>query len=132
MKKLSIILIIVIALFFSIGAFIKIQQHNPIIGTWRSAKDYGAKLVFTADKKKVYYDGELLATYTYKVTKKPIQCGVDMNARLKEFPSERILVETNIKTYDKDCQLIYALTDSSLTLSAFGYYQISYFRKVKN
>lgn len=119
-----------VILFISSNAFMKSIQSDPIVGTWINTNDSNVKLVFANDnKEKVYYNGELLSTYTYDVTRDPVQCGVDMSERLQENPGESILVETNTQTNEKNCELVYNLTQEYLSLSSFGHSEISLFKK---
>ena len=113
-----------------ISAFIYNDQNNPIVGTWVSTQDSKDTWVFTSDNQaKSYYDDELLDTYTYKVTRDPVQCGVDMHETLDRYPSESILVLTNTQTNKQKCDLVYKLDEQFLTWRPFGYPHISHFKR---
>jgi len=104
-------------------AFIYISQNNPIVGTWigiHSTNSSNGRWVFASDKKlKRYIGGKLYKKYTYKVSKTPNHCGVDMSKRLDHFPKNRILILTNTKTGKKTCGLIQKLTNNRLVLSSY-------------
>jgi len=123
--------------FIAVSAFIYSRQNNPIVGTWvglHSSKKYKNQYswTFTSDNKfKRYFGGQLTKYNTYKLTKTPNHCGVDMSDRLNHFPNNRILILTNTKTNNKQCYLVFKLTDKRLILAAFGNAHTDSLKKVQ-
>jgi len=104
-----------------LSAFMLNKQNNPIIGTWidiHSTNTSNGRWVFTSNKFKEYYEGNLEEEDTYKLTKTPHPCGIDMSKRLQMYPKNRILILTNTKTGKKRCSLVYKLTNKRLILAA--------------
>ena len=120
--------------FIAASAFILSRQNNPIIGTWIGLHSTNAtgRWVFTSNNKfKEYYHNKLDEEYTYKLSQTPNHCGVDMSERLNHFPNNRILILTNTKTNNKQCYLVYKLTDKRLILAAFGNAHTDSLKKVQ-
>ena len=120
-------------LFIAVSAFIYSRQNNPIVGSWIGihSNNKQGKWVFTSNKFKEYYEGNLDEEYTYKLSQTPNHCGVDMSERLKHFPNNRILILTNTKTGKKTCGLVFKLTDKRLILAAVGNAHTDSLKKVQ-
>lgn len=116
---------ILVVILIVLGAFLWNKQNNPIIGTWIGLHSTNTKTreVYTANgKHKLYIDGKLMETDTYKLSKAPNHCGVDMSKRLQLYPKESILILTDTKTGKKHCSLVYKLTKNLMVLRGFDDY----------
>jgi hypothetical protein len=97
------------------------EELQSIIGSWVSDEDDKSKLVFTSDNKRLdYYDGELLRTQTYLLTKNLKQCD-------PAFPLEAAEEEdiTYLQLADNEgrsvmCYEINTLSGENLSLSVVG------------
>lgn len=135
-EKHGFLVILILLVFFSISAaFIVSKQNNPIVGTWIGIHSTSTmtREVYTADGTyKFYYEGKLMATETYKLSKTPIHCGIDESERLKLYPEESILIMMDSKTNKKKCYLVYKLTENRFITSAFPAAPESMVQKITN
>lgn len=112
------------------SAFIQNQPGDTIVGTWISHPDGNSKWVFSSDSTvKIYYKGNLKKSYTYKLSKTPLHCGVDMSERLQQYPDESILILTNSESSKKRCYLVYGFDEVNLGISLFGSPNLLHFKR---
>lgn len=110
-----------------LSAFMLNKQNNPLAGTWIGLGNssfsngvYQWRWVFKSNKKlKRYENGKLYKEWTYNLTRTPKHCGVDMSKRLKIYPKNYILILTNTKTHEKQCNLVYKINKNLLIWSSY-------------
>lgn len=133
-KKYGFVVILLIVLLVSLGAFMLSSQNNTIVGTWIDihSTSTATRSVYTADgKAKFYIDGQLQATELYELSKTPNHCGFDLSKRLELNPEESILILTDTKANKKYCFLVYKLTEDRFISSPFGSASIDSLKKVQ-
>jgi len=116
--KKKLIVSAVIPLLILFGLALTYSINDDITGTWVLKNDPKSKWMFTTDSKaKIYYDSELLSTYTYTITSIFPDCGIDVS----NPPSDlQYLVLDKTNSNEKKCFVIYGLNQENLTLSPFG------------
>jgi len=97
------------------------SDSMTIVGTWLSLTDAKSKYVFGDENyAKFYYNGELLDTFIYHVTRTSPQCGVDQQDYLEKNPDTSILVLVSTKDNIKNCDLI-AFSDSAAYITLYPF-----------
>lgn len=125
-KENKIVLACIVIFIVSSIAFIQYQAGDSIVGTWISTDDPDNKWVFTNNQKaKSYYEGELLDTYTYRVSSTSPQCG----EVVQTGPRIEFLELTHSADGEQKCFYINSLDDENLSLSPFDRANILLFER---
>jgi|SRR5699024_5756522 len=120
-KNINKIVVPILLIIVVCSGFLLFQQPSSIVGTWILKEDSKSKWVFTENMKlKIYYDNEVIDTFTYDISRASPKCGKNIETEISKRPKLEFLELTELNSGYQNCYYVFGIDKENLSLKPFN------------